>query len=165
MDHNSAKQTDLWWTAVCYVLDELPLEQRLAFEELLGHSQPAREAVAEAVALVDAIRASRSQPVDAHSTPIRTLPTSSSATLAGTLAVLSTVLLLALLALWAVGQKKPVADRALAPVAALWADLASEDEQQPAELDWLEADSMLEPADEMTVPEWLLAGVEEAHWR
>jgi predicted component of type VI protein secretion system len=51
---------ELQWTAACYVLGELSAEERTRFEARLLEDQSAREAVADAVVLLQA--ASRPQP-------------------------------------------------------------------------------------------------------
>lgn len=158
------KSGEQWWQAVCYVLDELPPSERAAFERRLAESQELREAVVEASKLIDIIKASRSRPADAKAFPTVTLPTTCRATLAGTFAVLWTVVLLAFLSFWAVRlNHQPSVDPALAQVASLWADLAVAEPSggHSPESDWIDADIVVEIADETDVPEWLVAGVEE----
>src|SRR5688500_5412233 len=54
---NEKPGDDLLWTAYQYTADELPEPAARAFEAALENDQPTREALAEAVALGDTIRA------------------------------------------------------------------------------------------------------------
>lgn len=53
--------SDLAWSAMQYLLDELPVAERDAFEELLDQSQEAREALVEASLLVEMLQSTAPQ--------------------------------------------------------------------------------------------------------
>jgi hypothetical protein len=71
---NDHLHSDLDWQAFAYWADELPPAERLQFEQLLETSQPAREALARAVELSQAVIAVESNVVVpvVHQSPQRT---------------------------------------------------------------------------------------------
>jgi hypothetical protein len=174
LDGHDPSPDDLAWQAFRYVAGELVGVEEVAFEQRLDHDQEAREAVAEAVALVDALTRAgtdregavrpRRVPV-----PVRRLA----------LAALSAAAVLVL----AVGlgfipwRSRPRHD-ASAAVALTWSGLRHAQQQSPADPDtdphdaliaWIEgpapsadpvpetdADPDTEPADAAGPPAWLL---------
>ena len=56
-------QNQIEWTAFCYVAGELSDDEVVQFEEQLAHDQTAREALARAVGLTQAVAAAESLPV------------------------------------------------------------------------------------------------------
>ena len=60
---------DLRWTASCYVLGELSFDETARFEALLVEDQSARDALADAVAMLQAVSVSR--PMDRSRTQSR----------------------------------------------------------------------------------------------
>ena len=173
---NTESKRNLDWDAVRYIAGEMESDECADFERLLAESQPAREAVAEAVELTQAVKVSfETEPVVPASSP------SSYRVSSWWLGVAmgSAACLLVMLGLQQVTAPKPdVADSGPADestnsnhqdhsaLAARWsevrltngdpwADLSSEDQFADSLSDW---DTDAEQ-DSQAAPEWMMAAV------
>ncbi len=170
-----------WWQATLYVLGELDAERTEAFEEHMKSCQLAREAVAEAVLLTDALEMIEPGSVVGVSVvPPRRhgLFATWAPTLTGVLSLAATVALVALVSWWA-STRAPSAPRGpIADLALRWAALQSMEFDDPADgtplmadpgpelAEQQDADRLDQPVplfdsapDEERVPDWMLAAM------
>jgi len=180
MPDHSAPSNDLRWRAFAYISEEMPVDDRAAFEELLAVDQTAREAVAEAVAFNATVRAACT--VEVASTNLATRKRFPgpvwSLISCGAIGV-SLCLLLVLFSSFRDPSDKPVAPVASSELAITWSQLqgVSLDESLP----WSDAadpsaeEALLEPsvdvasladasldADDLDTPSWMTAALQGA---
>lgn len=177
---NPEDKSDLLWDAFRYVADELADDERGAFEERLAEDQAAREAVAQAVQLSQAV-ASVSAETNSPAPPRRPNLSRSrrSAVVLSAAAALAVCLLLAVGILFNGADKRgkrPVTettsaetDRAGA-LLALWSsseagslafpqDDAENENQEQETIDSQYLESFDDSLDDFTVPDWMVSAV------
>ena len=150
---------DAEWLAVRYVLGELPPAEAVAFEERLAVDQPAREAVALAVRLTEALAESEmtARTPAETSAPVVALPSRRSRRRLLAIVAAAAVVLLAVV-IEAPRSARPVAADD-ARLAALWSET---DAWSGAFEPTVEDDESLAGRDPLLPPDWLIAAVESA---
>ncbi|GIW80860.1 MAG: hypothetical protein KatS3mg105_2667 [Gemmatales bacterium] len=166
MESEPAKPNDLQWLASLYVLGEMHADEQARFEELLAVDQTAREAVAEAVALFEAVRLARPQ-----RRPPAASPKIGRASYR--LVALAASLLLVIGVIWKAWSPKSTAPGPLngsasttqledeAAVAQAWAQLRQSQENPNDAGEEASADLAVEMSVENDIPAWMLAAFEE----
>lgn len=147
---------DAAWLAVRYVLGELPAPEAAAFETRLSIDQPAREAVASAVRLIDTLAVSRAPDAAA---PRRTAPRARRFIAVAALAAAVLVAVVVNVPRDA-DPTRPVAatDADPARLAAVWSATDAWSGIEPV----AEDDDPAAPRDPLLPPDWLIAAVESA---
>jgi anti-sigma-K factor RskA len=158
-DPTAGPQDESDWLAVRYLLDELPADVAAAFEVRLAEDQAAREAVARATVLVQAL--------DEAARPAGVVAPKRERVLRRVAAVVAAVAAVVLVGVFASrnGNVEPSVSRPLiakdvdpARLVVLWADA---DEAARDALPAETAESGAADADTLLPPDWLLAAVQQ----